>query len=49
MWDDYLEGLLQDLLDFISRVKLVRAVDREEAQELLIQAKVAEENNEKER
>lgn len=44
-WNAYLQELLDDLVDFVGRAKLVRALDREEAQELLIRAKVAEENN----
>jgi len=44
-WNGFLQDLLQDLVAFIERAKLVRAADKEEAQELLLRAKVAEENN----
>ena len=44
-WNGFLQNLLQDLVAFIERAKLVRAADKEEAQELLLRAKVAEENN----
>lgn len=41
LWNPFLIELIKDLTDFVGQAKLVRSLDREDAQELLLRSKTA--------